>query len=350
MHLLITGGAGFIGSNATAFFIERGHSVVVLDNCVRPKVEQNLSWLVDKSHMASGTLAIRRGDIRDWGTVERVFAEDGPFDGVLHLAAQVAVTTSVQQPRADFEVNALGTLNLLEASRHQAELPCFVYASTNKVYGKLSHLRIADLDGRDMYQDAPHGVAEDEPLDFYSPYGCSKGAADQYVRDYARIFGLPSVVLRQSCIYGPRQFGGEDQGWVAWFTIAAATGQPITIFGDGKQTRDLLWVDDLILAYDVALRQARQRPGTIYNIGGGPLTVRSLHDIISQLGTELGRTIPVLYGPWRPGDQQVFVSDIRKASQELGWAPTVLPRQGVQSLLRWVQANESLFSFTYAAK
>lgn len=344
MRLLITGGVGFIGSNATVYFRQRGHDVVVLDNFSRVNVEHNLAWVEQQDHLGSdGTLTIRRADIRDPAAVAAVFRSDGPFDGVLHLAAQVAVTTSVRDPRTDFETNAVGTFNLLEACRTSSSRPAFIYASTNKVYGKLEHLAVRECRHHYEYMDAPLGVSEQEGLDFYSPYGCSKGAADQYVRDYARIYGLPTVVMRQSCIYGQHQFGVEDQGWVAWFIIAAITGRPITIYGDGKQARDLLWVDDLIAAYERSLVVARERPGSVYNVGGGTSTVLSLVELLAILESELGRPIPIHFADWRPGDQRLFVADVRKARQELDWSPIVQPIDGARTLIRWVRDNVHLF-------
>jgi CDP-paratose 2-epimerase len=247
-------------------------------------------------------------------------------------------------PRSDFEHNALGTLNALEAARHVATNPMFLYASTNKVYGGMKEVAVVEQESGYAYRDFPLGIPETYPLDFHSPYGCSKGAGDQYVCDYARIYGLPTVVLRQSCIYGPRQMGVEDQGWVAWFIIAAVIGQPITIYGDGKQVRDVLFVDDLLDVYDAVVAQADVAAGQVYNVGGGPAHMMSiwagLGPILEQL---VGCPIPVSYDDWRPGDQRVYVSDIRKAERELGWRPSVGVEEGVQRLYEWVIANRHLF-------
>ena len=284
-------------------------------------------------------------DIRDAHAMHAILDRHADADAVLHLAAQVAVTTSVADPRTDFEINALGTLNVLEAVRTAAEgRPAVLYSSTNKVYGNLEHVRVVERDGRYAYEDAPLGVSEDEPIDFHSPYGCSKGAADQYVRDYARIYGLKTVAFRQSCIYGTRQFGVEDQGWIAWFCIAALTGQPFTIYGDGKQIRDALWVDDLVDAYERALERIDTVAGEVFNIGGGPALILSLNELVKMLGRALGREFDPPYADWRPGDQRVFVADTGKAQRMLGWAAKVAPDEGVEKLIDWVRENQALFT------
>jgi CDP-paratose 2-epimerase len=264
-------------------------------------------------------------------------------DLVIHNAGQVAVTTSVADPRTDFEINAAGTFEVLEALRASRRRPPLVFSSTNKVYGALEGLRSRRSGRRYALVGAPHGIGERFPLDFHSPYGCSKGAADQYVRDYARIYDLPTVVFRKSCIYGPRQFGVEDQGWVAWFTIAAVTGRPITIYGDGRQVRDILYIDDLVRAYRAAARRIDDVAGEVFNIGGGPRNTLSLLELLDMLGRFLGRPVPVCYEGWRPGDQTVFVSDIRKARRRLGWNPAITPARGVARLYRWIRANRRLF-------
>ncbi|MCC7196518.1 MAG: GDP-mannose 4,6-dehydratase [Gemmatimonadaceae bacterium] len=264
---------------------------------------------------------------------------------IYHLAGQVAVTTSVADPREDFETNALGTFNALEAARQAGNDPIFLFSSTNKVYGGIDNVAIEETPGRYAYRDLPYGVSESQPLDFHSPYGCSKGAGDQYVRDYARIYGLRTVVFRQSCIYGYRQFGIEDQGWIAWFIIAAVMGRPITIYGDGKQVRDALFCEDLLDAYDAAIEHIEVAKGQIYNIGGGPENTIAVWSELGPILAELlGREMTVAYGDWRPGDQLVFVSDIGKAERELGWKPKTPVREGVQKLLEWVRENKDLFS------
>ena len=259
---------------------------------------------------------------------------------VLHLAAQVAVTTSVANPREDLETNALGTFNVLEAVRTKSPTSFFINASTNKVYGKMDDVGVVERNGRYEYSDLPTGVGEDRPLDFHSPYGCSKGAADQYTIDYARIYGIRSVTFRQSCIYGPRQFGIEDQGWVAWFTIAAVLGKKITIYGDGKQTRDVLHVQDLARAYEAAFEHRETVTGQAFNIGGGPSNIMSLLELISYLEEDLGIRIPFQWSDWRPGDQPVFVCNLEKARRLLDWGPMISVRDGVGQLIRWVQREQ----------
>jgi CDP-paratose 2-epimerase len=255
------------------------------------------------------------------------------------------VTTSVANPRSDFEDNALGTFNALEAARNAGTNPVFLYASTNKVYGEMEGVVVVERGSRYVYRDFPLGIPETHPLDFHSPYGCSKGTGDQYVRDYARIYGLPTVVLRQSCIYGPRQMGVEDQGWVAWFIIAAVTGRPITIYGNGKQVRDMLFVDDLLDVYDAAITHIGLSAGQIYNIGGGGRHTMSIWSEFGPMLEELvGHSIPVTHDGWRPGDQPVYVSDIRKAERELDWRPRMGVAEGVEQLYKWVVANRSLFT------
>jgi CDP-paratose 2-epimerase len=261
---------------------------------------------------------------------------------VLHLAAQVAVTTSVLEPRHDFEVNALGTFNLLESVRRLAPDAVLLYASTNKVYGGLESEGVEEHGRRYRFRRVA-GIPETQPLDFHSPYGCSKGAADQYVRDYARIYQLRTVCFRQSCIYGYRQFGVEDQGWVAWFTIAAVTGQPVTIYGDGKQVRDLLFVDDLVDAYDAAVARAEAVRGGVFNLGGGPEHTLSLLELVDMLEHLTGRPLHPRFADWRPGDQPVFVADISRARSALGWQPQVDVRTGLQRLYSWVEENRTLF-------
>ena len=338
MKILITGGAGFIGVNCAAYFQRQGNEVIIFDNLSRAGTTQNAEWLA-----AHHPCRLIRGDIRNYNEINRVFMEHGPFELIIHLAAQVAVTTSVANPREDFEINALGTFNLLEAARLLNEEAVVIYASTNKVYGGMEDLRIAEIAGRYAYHDHPEGIAEIRPLDFHSPYGCSKGAADQYCRDYYRIYGLQTIVMRQSCIYGYHQFGVEDQGWVAWFCIAAALGSGITIYGDGKQVRDVLFIDDLVRAYEAAYRERETVAGKVLNIGGGPDNTLSLLELLSLLERLKGEKIPVAYGDWRPGDQKIFCCDISAAASMLAWKPTVTPETGTERLFAWVQANKGLF-------
>jgi CDP-paratose 2-epimerase len=336
---LITGGAGFIGSNYADRCISRGDQVVIFDNLSRHGASNNIEWLRQKHGKDSFRLIV--GDVCK---PEEIRAAAKNADRIVHLAAQVAVTTSVTDPRNDFEINAMGTFNTLEAARASGKNPSFIYSSTNKVYGGMEDVKVVEGESRYDYATLPEGASEAQPLDFHSPYGCSKGCGDQYVRDYYRIYGLPTTVFRQSCIYGLRQFGVEDQGWVAWFTIAAITGRPITIYGNGKQVRDILFVDDLLNAYDAALTQPEKAAGQIFNVGGGRSnTISVWTEFAPMLEKLLGKKIPVAWGDWRPGDQPVFISDIRKAKQILGWSPKVSAQEGIERLFNWVNENQDLF-------
>lgn len=338
-NILITGGAGFIGCNWAARLRRDGHTVTVLDNLSRKGTAANLAWL--REQQGPGPLKFVQADVRDAAAVAE--AAKGQ-NAIYHLAAQVAVTTSVLNPREDFEINALGTFNVLEAARLAETQPVVVYASTNKVYGGMEDVRVSEESTRYRYTDLPLGLPETQPLDFHSPYGCSKGAGDQYVRDYARIYNLPTVVFRQSCIYGTRQFGVEDQGWLAHFVIATVRGRPLNIYGDGKQVRDMLWIDDLLDAYQIALTHPDKIAGKIFNIGGGPEFTLSIWTEVGPLLEALaGRKIETWHGAWRPGDQKVYISDISKAGQELGWRPKVSPQEGMRRLWGWVSANAALF-------
>ncbi len=339
-HYLITGGAGFIGSNYVNRLLERGERVKVFDNLSRLGGNINIDWL--KVTHGAKSFEMIEADIRDANKIAEA-AKDA--DIIVHLAGQVAVTTSVLNPRLDFEENALGTFNTLEAARRSGRNPIFLYASTNKVYGGLEEIQVIEGRNRYTYSDLPFGVDEARPVDFHSPYGCSKGAGGQYVRDYQRIYDIPSVIFRQSCIYGPRQFGIEDQGWIAWFMIAAIAQHPITIFGNGKQMRDVLYVDDLLDVYDVAIEKIDQVAGQIFNIGGGPWNSLSIWQEFGSILSELlEREIPVERDDWRPGDQLVYVSDIRKAEEVLGWSPSTNVDEGIQKLFEWMQANKDLFN------
>ena len=338
MKVIIIGGAGFIGSNAAYRALKRGDNVVVVDDLSRRGAEKNLEWL-----RSQGDFEFARTDIRNADQVLRLFEEHADADRVLHLAAQVAVTLSLRDPRDDFEVNALGTFNVLEGARCVDFKGPIVFSSTNKVYGGMEEVGVVERDGRYAYENLPKGVSEDQNLDFHSPYGCSKGSADQYVRDYHRIYGLNTVVLRQSCIYGYRQFGAEDQGWVAWFSIASQLGRPITVYGDGKQIRDVLWIDDLLDAFDAAAARINMAAGQVYNVGGGPDNTLSLRELLTFLGERQGFEIPFSSAAWRPGDQKVFVSDISRAGRDLHWAPKVNRKQGLNLLYDWVADNKALF-------
>jgi CDP-paratose 2-epimerase len=336
---LITGGAGFVGCNLAERLIGAGQAVTIYDNLSRRGARSNLDWLL--STLGAGRFQLVQADVRDYERLKRAAREQ---DVIYHLAGQVAVTTSVLDPRDDFENNTLGTFNALEAARAAGNNPIFIYASTNKVYGGMDDVAVVERATRYEYRDLPNGVSEHQPLDFHSPYGCSKGAGDQYVRDYARIYGLRTVVMRQSCIYGARQFGIEDQGWIAWFIIAAVTGKPITIYGDGKQVRDILFVTDLLDAYQAAIDRIDAVAGQVYNIGGGPENTLSVWVELGPMLEELlGRKVKVSRGDWRPGDQHICIMDTRKAQRELGWRPQVGVAEGVRRLYEWVAQNKELF-------
>lgn len=338
MKIFITGGAGFIGSNTAKRFIEDGHEVVIFDNLSRAGVEKNLDWL-----NGIGKYEFIKGDVTDYEELKKVFA-DRKFDVVFHLAAQVAVTTSVTDPRSDFENNVLGAFNLLEAVRTSGQNPIIIYSSTNKVYGGMEEEKIA-LDGkRYKFIDYPEGVDEKYNLDFHSPYGCSKGAADQYFHDYARIYGLRTIIFRQSCIYGYRQFGKEDQGWVAWFIIASLLGKPMTIYGDGFQVRDLLFIDDLVEAYVLAIKNIEKTAGNIYNLGGAAENALSLIEFLEMLEKKLGKKLELGRAEMRVGDQKIYVSDIARARADFGWSPKIGYEKGIDLLFNWVKDNLSLFT------
>ncbi|HJR79761.1 MAG TPA: GDP-mannose 4,6-dehydratase [Anaerolineales bacterium] len=338
-NYFVTGGAGFIGSNYVHRLVQRGENVTVYDNLSRAGAPRNVAWLEETFGKDAFRLIV--GDLRDAALLTESVKD---ADIIVHLAGQVAVTTSVTDPRDDFEANALGTFNALEAARLSKRNPIFLYASTNKVYGGMEEVKIVEEETRWRYKDLIEGCPETQPLDFHSPYGVSKGSGDQYTRDYSRIYGLRSVVFRQSCIYGPRQFGVEDQGWLAWMMIAAVTGRPITIYGDGKQVRDVLHVNDLLDAYDAAIEKIDIATGQIYNVGGGPRNVLAVWTefgpILERL---LGRMVDVAHADWRPGDQRVFYADFSKARRELGWEPRIDLEEGLEMLFDWVKANQNLF-------
>lgn len=331
--ILITGGAGFIGSNLADRLAGEGHRVRVYDALARAGVDTNLHWLKDRH---GDRIEVVIADIRD----EPVLA-DAAIDAkvVFHLAAQVAVTTSMVDPRDDFEVNILGTLNLLEALRRGGDVTPLIFASTNKVYGDLADLEFDAGDHGYAPRDPDvraHGIGEARPLDFHTPYGCSKGAADQYVLDYARTFGVPTAVLRMSCIYGQRQMGTEDQGWVAHFLIRALEGRPITLYGDGQQVRDILDVGDAVSAYVAAWRRIDAVAGTAFNLGGGPDNAVSLRGLVGYIGGLIGRDVDLQWGDWRAGDQRYFVADTRAAQAALALAPRRGWQDGVEALAHWL--------------
>src|SRR3989338_4824282 len=332
--ILITGGAGFIGTNCVLHFLNNGWQVTVLDNLSRRGVELNLNRL---NEMHPNKFAFVKADVRhDQDILDR---EAALHDAILHLAGQVAVTTSVADPRTDFEVNALGTFNVLEAVRRVPAPPIIIYSSTNKVYGDLEELEIEEGETRYHLKHLPNGVTERQQLDFHSPYGCSKGAADKYVRDYSRIYNLPTVVFRQSCIYGPNQFGIEDQGWLAWFTIAALLGRPVTLYGNGKQVRDVLHVGDLARLYERAIDKIEDAKGNAFNVGGGQSNSVSLLEFFEELEKSHGLKLKKGFGEERPGDQKVFISDNTKGKEKLGWTPEISFEEGLGSLAGWAKEH-----------
>ena len=319
----------------------QGHRITIYDNLSRKGGRSNLEWL-HENH-GSDRLHVIEADIRDYDALAAAVAQTNP-EAVIHLAGQVAVTTSVIDPREDFEINALGTFNVLEAVAAPRaagrRLLCLDQQGLRRHGGRRDRRAGRPLCLRRLAL----GIPETYPLDFHSPYGCSKGAGDQYMRDYARIYGLRTVVLRQSCIYGPRQFGVEDQGWVAHFVIAAVKQRPITIYGDGKQVRDVLHIDDLVRAYQVGIERIDTLSGEVITWAAGRATPCRSGASSGRCWNELaGRPVPVTYGPWRPGDQHVFVADIRRAGELLGWQPAIAPTEGIGQLYRWVASNPTLF-------
>jgi CDP-paratose 2-epimerase len=335
MKMLITGGVGFIGVNAADHFLSKGWEVTILDNFSRKGTEINQAFLEDKH--TSGLTIVKADIITDQSVLDDLCNQ---MDVVLHLAAQVAVTTSVTDPRSDFDCNAQGTFNVLEAVRKSSTKPTLIYASTNKVYGGLESVGVEEGDRRYSFADGLKGVTEDMLLDFHSPYGCSKGAADQYVRDYARLYDMKTVVLRQSCIYGPHQMGIEDQGWVAWFMIATLFNRPVTIYGNGKQVRDLLYVDDLVAAYDACIENIDTVSGQVFNMGGGAENTLSLIEFLDFLKDDLQMNVEYSFGGVRPGDQPIFVSDNSKFMQATGWSPQFDTTKGIANLLEWLKENK----------
>jgi len=330
---LITGGAGFIGTNLADRLLSEGREVVLFDDLSRPGTRSNLEWLTQRhEHRTRVILA----DILDARAVEDAIAK---ATEVYHFAAQVAVTTSLAVPLRDFEVNARGTLVLLEALRRRPDPPPLIFTSTNKVYGALDDLVLRAGDRRYLPANGTIAINERRPLDFHSPYGCSKGAADQYVLDYARCFGLPTVVFRMSCIYGPHQHGNEDQGWIAHFMIRSACRQPVVIYGDGRQVRDVLYIEDLLDAFARAMQNARELSGRAFNIGGGPQNTLSLLELIDQLGEVTGRAPEVRYAETRCGDQRYYVSDTTAFTEATGWRPQVTVEEGLARLGEWINEH-----------
>lgn len=336
MKLLITGGCGFLGSNLAAHSIHRGDDLVVFDNLYRAGSLENLAWL-----KGQGKFRHVHGDIRNQNDITRLVQEFRP-DAVFHLAGQVAMTTSIDNPRMDFEVNVMGSHNLLEAIRLYCPEAVVVYSSTNKVYGDLEQFGYEETSTRYVCNERPLGFDESTPLEFHSPYGCSKGAADQYMLDYARIFGLKTVVFRHSSMYGGRQFATYDQGWVGWFcqqAVATRKGTlliPFTISGNGKQVRDVLHAEDMVRLYFGAVERVEAARGNVFNVGGGITNSLSLLELFALLEEVIGTTLTFTKLPPRESDQRVFVADVAKAERLLGWSPKVSAREGVTKMMEWV--------------
>ena len=336
-NIIITGCAGFIGFHLSKYYLDKGMNVFGIDNLSRGGCHTNLVILEKYKNFN-----FHKEDIRNFEGILNIFKSSGKIDLIIHQAGQVAVTSSVYNPREDFEINALGTFNMLEATRLYAKDAFFQFASTNKVYGKMADIDIVEKDGRYEYEKLSSGINEQHGLEFYSPYGCSKGSADQYVRDYSRIYGLKTVVFRQSCIYGTRQFGIEDQGWVAWFTIASFLKKQVTIYGDGKQIRDILWIDDLVDLYVKCYENQDKVSGKIFNVGGGTKNTLSLLELVKFLKVSGVMNEDVTFAVERPGDQKVFVSDISYIRNLINWEPKTTIQDGLNKLITWTQNNKVL--------
>ena len=340
MKYLITGGAGFIGSNLARQLLKNDNKVTIFDNLSRKGTELNIKNLL-KDHKKN--ISFVKADIRNKSELEKNVVKN---DIVFHLAGHVSITGSVKNPVEDFEVNALGSLNLLEVARKMKKPPLLIYSSTNKVYGHLTGIEMKETKTRYVFakQENKRGVKENNLLDFYTPYGCSKGSADPYFIDYNRIFGIPTIVFRQSCIYGPQQFGVEDQGWVAWFLIACELHKSINIYGDGKQVRDILHVNDLISAYMLAIDKYTNKD-EVYNIGGGLDFTYSIWQEFKELARKFTKYIPdASYSEWRPGDQKIYYSDNTKLLKRLGWKPKISPEDGVGDLYNWIIKNKDFLA------
>jgi len=348
MKVLITGGAGFVGSHVAEYYAKRGDEVVVYDNVSRAKLlnYSEINALYNWNYLKNNyDIRLLKGDIRDADHLEKA---GDRADVIIHTAAQTAVTTSVLDPRTDFEINALGTFNVLEAARKTGA--AVVYCSTNKVYGdNVNNIEVKEKKTRYDFADMNfhNGIPETFSTDLceHTPYGASKFSADVYVQDYARRNEIDAAVFRMSCIYGTRQFGVEDQGWVAWFTIATLLGKPITIYGDGKQVRDMLYVTDLVAAFDAFVEKRDRLHHGVFNMGGGVENTMSLLELLEYLEETTGKRSKITYEDWRPSDQKVYISDIRKAKKELGWTPEVRSTEGVDKLVEWVNDCRNLFEY-----
>jgi CDP-paratose 2-epimerase len=345
--ILVTGGAGFVGSHVAESHAKRGNDVIVFDNLSREHLlgkgykNANYNW----NHLARyNNIKLIKGDVTNFEELKEASKD---VNAIIHTAAQTAVTTSLTEPKTDFMINTLGTFNVLEAARKFCSNPAIIFCSTNKVYGNnVNGINVMEKETRYAFEDKfKNGVPETFPIDLceHTPYGCSKLAGDLYTQDYAKIYGLKTAVFRMSCIYGTRQFGVEDQGWVAWFTIATITGKPITIYGDGKQVRDILYVTDLVNAFDNFLQRKNQLSGEVFNMGGGPENTISLLELLDMLEQLTGKRSKITFSNWRPSDQKVYVSNISKAKEKLRWSPKVSPKEGVEKLVNWILENKRLF-------
>ncbi len=333
-YTLITGGAGFIGSNLANALLSEGEPVMIADNFSRAGVRTNVDWLREEH---GNLLTVRSVDVSDADAISPLVLG---AHTVYHLAAQVAVTTSLDNPALDLQSNLIGTFNVLEAARRALRPPRILFTSTNKVYGGLDGVQVRKSGDVYTYADHRDGIDETAPLDFHSPYGCSKGAADQYVHDYARIFDVPTTVFRMSCIFGTRQFGTEDQGWVAHFARSLLADIPINIYGDGCQVRDILWIDDLVTAMRSAMDRIEVTRGEIFNMGGGNENAVSVRQVIDELMDITGCEVPVTHAPWRPGDQRIYISDASKAQRVLNWQPSTPWAEGLAKLVAWLRSAD----------
>jgi len=346
-NILVTGGAGFIGSNFSDYMLSKypDSKVTIYDNFSRAGTEYNLEWLRE-NHSNENRLRVVKADIQDTKKLSRAVSGK---DLILHAAAQVAVTTSMTDPRSDFETNALGTINLLEAARRSEDDPVLLYCSTNKVYGSIENLTLEEKASRyDFSDEYQGGVDEQQPLDPCTPYGCSKAVGDIYFQDYVESYGMKSVVFRMSCIYGIHQYGTEDQAWISHFIISLILNRPITIYGDGKQVRDILYINDLCHAFELAAEHIEKTQGEFYNIGGGPKNTYSLLELIDLLQEIADKRFEMSYGPWRPADQRVYYSNISKAEEDFEWSPRIDRETGVRRLYDWTLENRTLFEELYS--
>jgi len=337
--ILITGGCGFIGSNASAYFIKKGFSVVVLDNLSRVGSNINLKWLKE----LHGDFIFENIDIKNYSDVFPVFEKYRP-NFVLHLAGQTTVTDSIKNPRNDFENNALGTLNILESIRNFSSDSSLIYSSTNKVMGDLIDIPILEGKNKYFYKNNKKGISEKYKLNFCSPYGCSKGCGDQYVLDYAHVYNLKTVVFRQSCVYGPRQFGVEGQGWLAWITNSVIFSKEINLYGNGKQVRDILYIDDLISAFDLAFKNINKTKGRAYTIGGGINFSLSILEFLDILESVSHKKVFFKIKPWRLADQKVYISDVSSSKKDFNWFPKISPKVGIKRMYKWILSNKGIIN------